>query len=218
MYMKTKKCLECGHRFISHGRNQKYCNPQCWRDAHNKKSLKPKIVHICVICGKQFLTQYSRRKWCSNQCYTLYFKTKQRRKSTPKTAICPVCNNSFIINTGNKTYCSKKCRILINQKRNRILHNLRVRLYSALKGNNKSSSTLKLLDCSIDELWNHLESQFQPGMTRENYGQWHVDHIKPCASFDFSDHEQQKQCFHYTNLQPLWARDNIQKGKKNQIK
>ena len=48
-------------------------------------------------------------------------------------------------------------------------------------------------------------------MTKENYGEWHVDHIKPCASFDLTDPEQQAICFHYTNLQPLWAVDNIKK-------
>ena len=51
-------------------------------------------------------------------------------------------------------------------------------------------------------------------MTRKNYGLWHVDHIKPCFSFDLTDPEQQKICFHYTNLQPLWALENIKKGKK----
>jgi hypothetical protein len=49
-------------------------------------------------------------------------------------------------------------------------------------------------------------------MTRENHGLWHVDHIRPCASFDLTDPEQQAICFHYTNLQPLWAIDNIKKG------
>jgi len=52
-------------------------------------------------------------------------------------------------------------------------------------------------------------------MTWSNYGKgWHIDHIKPCASFDLSNPEQQKICFHYTNLQPLWAIDNIKKGAK----
>ena len=51
-------------------------------------------------------------------------------------------------------------------------------------------------------------------MTQKNYGEWHVDHIKPCASFDLTDPKQQEICFHYTNLQPLWAIDNIKKGSK----
>ena len=49
-------------------------------------------------------------------------------------------------------------------------------------------------------------------MTRENHGECHYDHMRPCASFDLTDPEQQKQCFHYTNLQPLWAKDNPSKS------
>ncbi len=62
----------------------------------------------------------------------------------------------------------------------------------------------------------HLEKQFKEGMTWENHGLygWHIDHIIPCASFDLTDLEQQKKCFHYTNLQPLWAKENLIKGVK----
>jgi len=62
------------------------------------------------------------------------------------------------------------------------------------------------------ELMDYLEKMFTDGMTWDNYGQWHLDHIRPCASFDLSDVEQRKACFHFTNLQPLWAKDNLIKG------
>lgn len=75
------------------------------------------------------------------------------------------------------------------------------------------SQTIKLIGCSIEQLKQHLEKQFKLGMSWFNYGKWHVDHIKPCASFDLTDIEQQKQCFNYTNLQPLWAEENLVKGK-----
>ena len=90
----------------------------------------------------------------------------------------------------------------------------RNRMRFVLKGKSKCKSTIELLGCSAEECWNHLEQQFKPGMTRDNYGLWHVDHITPCASFDLNDSEQQKICFHYTNLQPLWAEDNMKKGAK----
>ena len=76
----------------------------------------------------------------------------------------------------------------------------------------KSASTLELLGCTIEHAREHLEKQFTEGMTWDNHGEWHIDHIIPCASFDLSDPEQQKKCFHYTNLQPLWAKDNLIKG------
>jgi hypothetical protein len=91
---------------------------------------------------------------------------------------------------------------------------MRTRIWFALKRKYKSKSTIKLLGCSIEECWQHLESKFQPGMTKENHGLWHVDHIRPCASFDLTDPEQQKICFHYTNLEPMWAIDNLKKGAK----
>jgi hypothetical protein len=51
-------------------------------------------------------------------------------------------------------------------------------------------------------------------MNWENQGEWHIDHILPCASFDLTKEEEQRKCFHYTNLQPLWAKDNMIKGSK----
>lgn len=94
----------------------------------------------------------------------------------------------------------------------RLVHNLRGRMNHALNGNIKVAKSLELLGCTGEELAKHLQSQFQGGMTLDNHGKWHIDHIKPCSAFDLSDPEQQKQCFHYTNLQPLWAEDNLRKG------
>lgn len=89
---------------------------------------------------------------------------------------------------------------------------LHCRLYMAVA--QKKGKTMELTGCSKYELLEHLGSQFTESMTWENYGQWHIDHIRPCASFDLTDLEQQKICFHWTNLQPLWATDNIKKGSK----
>ena len=66
---------------------------------------------------------------------------------------------------------------------------------------------------SWNELKIYLESKFSNGMTWENMGEWHIDHIKPCYSFDLTDEKQQMECFHFTNLQPLWAKDNLSKNK-----
>ena len=93
-----------------------------------------------------------------------------------------------------------------------ILQRCRKRLYDAVKGCVKSDRTIRLIGCHPDELVTHLEKQFEEGMTWENYGEWHIDHIKPCALFDFTKEEHQRKCFHYSNLQPLWAEDNLSKG------
>jgi len=93
---------------------------------------------------------------------------------------------------------------------------LSVRVRSALKqqGTNKSKKTMELLGCTMDFFREYIASQFTNGMTWENYGRkgWNMDHIKPCASFDLTDIEQQKECFHYSNLQPLWETENIHKS------
>lgn len=103
-----------------------------------------------------------------------------------------------------------------NDENFRIAKLLRNRLCKSLKSQSakKSKRTLELAGCRIDELWKHLEKQFKDGMTRQNQGEWHIDHIKPCSLFDLTDPEQQKECFNYKNLQPLWAIDNIKKGNK----
>jgi hypothetical protein len=77
-------------------------------------------------------------------------------------------------------------------------------------------ATMNLCGCSPDELRKHIENQFSKhtGMSWNNRHMWHIDHILPINSFDITDVEQQQKCFHYTNLQPLWAMDNLLKSDK----
>jgi hypothetical protein len=97
----------------------------------------------------------------------------------------------------------------------RIAKNLRGRINTVLKGHTKSAKTLELLGCTLSEFSVHLESQFRDGMTWENYGSvWHIDHIKPCCCFNLLLVEEQQKCFHHTNLQPLFAKENLQKYNK----
>lgn len=97
----------------------------------------------------------------------------------------------------------------------KLLCSLRHRLWSALSGHGlrKHVSTIELLGASVREVKIHLENKFQPEMSWENYGTyWHIDHITPCAAFNLEDPEQQRVCFHYTNLQPLTREENLRKG------
>ena len=80
----------------------------------------------------------------------------------------------------------------------------------------KCKKTVELVGCSVQELKRHIESQFTRGMSWQKMGMIHLDHKIPLASFDLEDAEQQRLAFHYTNLQPLWARDNLTKGAKMQ--
>jgi hypothetical protein len=96
----------------------------------------------------------------------------------------------------------------------RLRSNLRRRISRAIERGAKAGKTLELLGCSVSDLKKHLEGQFKGGMTWKNYGKWHIDHIHPCVSFDLADPEQQKECFNWRNLQPLWATENLRKSGK----
>jgi hypothetical protein len=74
---------------------------------------------------------------------------------------------------------------------------------------------MKLIGCDINQLKKHLENKFKSGMTWDNYGVWHIDHIKPLCSFDLRDEGEVKKACHYSNLRPLWAEDNIKKAKED---
>ena len=95
----------------------------------------------------------------------------------------------------------------------RIRASMSARMWSALKGK-KDESLFDILSYSFDALKRHIESMFYEGMSWENYGKWHVDHVKPCAAFDLTDKDQFDTCWSLSNLQPLWASDNIKKGAK----
>lgn len=99
----------------------------------------------------------------------------------------------------------------------RIMLALRARARYAVRAHGdgtKAAKTMELIGCSVPHLREHLERQFSDGMSWGNYGDWHIDHIKPCASFDLTKEDQQKACFNYKNLQPLWAEDNMKKGSR----
>jgi hypothetical protein len=76
----------------------------------------------------------------------------------------------------------------------------------------KKKHTMEYLGCSIEKLREHLEKQFTAGMSWENQGIWHVDHVRPCSSFNLATEEEKHKCFHYTNLQPLWGDENMSKN------
>lgn len=88
---------------------------------------------------------------------------------------------------------------------------LRSRVHNVTKGQ-KSAHTMELMGCSVEEFKLYLQAKFTKGMHWNNYGKWHIDHIRPCSSFNLLDPEEQKKCFHYINLQPLWASDNLKKS------
>ena len=179
----------------------------------------------CMTCKKaEYKKYYQGNKEKLLQNYKVYFqKNREKRYATKKIwrkanpekvrNIAKRYHRKRTLNGKNRIYRKNKYH---NDLKFRIRANLSTRLWCALKaqGVKKTTSTMKLCGCSLENLKQHLESQFVDGMSWDNKGEWHIDHIKPCAAFDLTDVEQQKECFHFTNLQPLWALDNMKKGAK----
>lgn len=94
----------------------------------------------------------------------------------------------------------------------RLACNLRNRFKTALRSGYKNGSAVKDLGCSIEEFRLYIASKFTTGMSWDNYGEWHLDHIKPLSSFDLTQRTEILKACHYTNIQPLWRFDNLSKG------
>lgn len=178
---------------------------QCTK-CNKKKSLSEFNNHKISVDGKRHEC-----KNCQKQ-YNKKFRTNNQ-KSIKK------YNRQYYLD--NKQRLVAKAVRYEKQKRKtniefRICQSLRRRLLKAIKGNVKSQGTKKLLGCDPDFLKQYIEKQFTKGMSWDNYGYygWHIDHIKPCSSFDLTDPKEQEKCFHYTNLQPLWAKENLLKSNK----
>lgn len=113
----------------------------------------------------------------------------------------------------NKRRVAKRTR-LNNSKHERIANSMRARLNAAIKKHVDLKKGFSDLGYGKEELCAHLESMFADGMTWENYGLWHIDHIRPCASFDLTNTDDFNECWALSNLQPLWAEDNLRKSAK----
>jgi len=174
---------------------------------------------VCTKCGEgKKLTEFVKSKYgklgVRGECKTCQKKYRDNnREKTKNYWRLYYLKNKIKIDKYNNEYVCMRRKTNIGFK---LTKNLRDRIYIALKKNIKSKKTLELLGCSVEDLKKHLQEQFTDGMTWQNHGLhgWHIDHIKPCASFDLSKEEEQSKCFHYTNLQPLWAEDNWNKGSK----
>jgi len=167
---------------------------------------------------KYYLTH---KKQCSQHAKEYYQKHReellQYQKNYREQYPEKIKNRMKKYNDINREINNKKIQEkLKNNIEFKLTHLLRMRIIKVLKGINKSKSTMKLLGCNIDFFKNYYESKFTEGMTWEKVmnGEIHCDHIRPCASFDLSKSNEQHKCFHYTNLQPLWAEDNLRKGAK----
>jgi hypothetical protein len=165
---------------------------------------------FCKICRKDSnFKQYRKQREKRIEIFKQYARKNKEKLKNRKKAY------------GQK-HKKERNKYLRDRKKNdlnfKILSNLRTRLWRALKAQKakKYLKTIFLIGCSADELKKHLKAKFLNGMSFDNYGagskKWSIDHIIPCSYFNLSDPKQQQQCFHYSNLAPLWNKDNFSKN------
>ncbi len=178
-----------------------------WSDSNNKDGYH----HNCKKCKNQINKDYQKNnKEKIRQTKKEYAKNNRERIGSNRKEW--IKNNLEHHRESNRNYVKNRRNVDPGFK---LLGNLRHRVNLALKENRKSVTTSNLIGCSIDELWNHLESQFKDGMTKTNYGSiWHVDHYIPCNAFVLSKEQEQRRCFNWKNLQPMFAAENMSKGDK----
>lgn len=169
-----------------------------------------KVDALCSNCGIVSIIKCGRYWRCSiakKQELDLYYVNNKDRiltsaKKRKQTPASKEINRSWQrkMKSGNINF--------------RLASGLRVRLYQAIKSEWKTGSAVNDLGCSIIAFKEYIENKFEPGMTWNNWGTWHLDHIVPLSSFDLTDREQFLKAVSYTNMQPLWKCHNLSKGNR----
>lgn len=215
---KIRECAMC-HKILS------------FSAFHNNSRAKSKHCSTCKECLRLKIESKSRRSYidyenkireCS-KCHELLAFKEFHKSSKSKSGVASVCIKCVKIYENTEEVKRIRNNYVRERKSKDIQYKLRIilrgRLGSALKNKVKTGSAVKDLGCSIDYFKEHLENKFYRRETNEmmswdNYGRkgWHIDHFLPLVSFDLTDREQLKRACHYTNLQPLWAEDNMTKG------
>jgi len=210
--MKTKICAKCKKR--------KKVN-----EFYYDKKIKSHLSSYCKTCiindvsvwrelNKKKFKKNTKKRYKNNKGF-YKIKNKQQYEKNKKS----ILKKQRLYRLAHKKEINKYFRNrLKNDKLFKLSSLLRNRIGMALKHNYKTGSTEQLLGCSIEFLKKHLEKQFKEGMNWMNQGkgsngkkEWQIDHIIPCSKFDLTNELEQKKCFNYTNLQPLWAIENWRK-------
>lgn len=190
-------CTRCGNDFQSTGPNSKRCDPCKAEHKREYERVQQRARHIrnaaCIRCGKAFGSDvHAHRKYCLPCGKAVHL------------------DQTLVV--ANRLYHQKH-----KHNPGRRLHNsMAVLIRRGLVKGKGGVPWQSLVGYSLDDLRRHLERQFTKGMTWDNIGKWHVDHIQPRASFTFSDAADPEflACWALTNLQPLWATDNLKKSDK----
>lgn len=185
-------CLKCKYKICSN------CDTIITHESRNGLCERCRIKKDKLKNPQKYKEKY--RKYRLNRTIEQQIRHKQHNKE--------------YIQRNKKRLQEKRKLLLKNDIQYALSHSLRVLINKKIKQEFKINCSVELLGCNIQQLREHLEQQFKPGMNWNNHGVkgWHIDHIKPCFLFDLTDIKQQKICFHYTNLRPLWWYENLKRN------
>ena len=218
-----KKCVYCGEFFISTWSSQKYCSDICCHRENNKRHKKTKQERKCIFCNETFIFASSGQKYCSKKCYTNANREvmKEYRKEYAKKNKDELKIKRDIYRKNNREKINKRDR---EARKNNPMYKLNCSISFGIRNSLKPYNLSKngqhwedLIMNTKEEIMEHLEKLFLPGMSRKNYGKkWHIDHIIPISFFRFTstDDPEFKYCWSLENLQPLWEKDNLEKADK----
>ena len=185
------------------------------------KSVSAKARRLGLLAYPPCAEENNKR---CGRCKTEQPKDSFNKSKNRKDGLHPICKNCGKIARGTDAHKKHKRKYdykYVTQRLKadivfKLKHRLRRRIRACVTQKRNRATFNELLGCTAEECYEHLESLFKEGMTWDNYGLkgWHIDHIIPCASFNLLDLGEQKKCFNYKNLQPLWWWENLSKGDK----
>ena len=186
---------------------------------NKSKKGKNGLASTCKSCSRQYYID--NKEYLSKKAKQYYIENKEEIN---KNSIKYYIKNKENIKERNKQYVLDNRKKINDHRKNRILNDPLFKLSCDIRslinisvkkqGYTKKSKTYNILGCSLKEFKQHLESQFTEGMTWDNQGKWHMDHIYPVSLA--KDEQHLIKLNHYTNFQPLWAIDNFKKLNKIQ--
>lgn len=227
LYSICKICMNC----------KETCDENCKKYNKEYHENKLKITKTCTKCGKELpatieyfhkngkilksdckiCNNIKRKTWhINNREYVI--KENKKRYNKNKHIQYQMhkrwrTENKELANKYARELMAKKCK---NDPKFKLNKNMRTAIWRSLKGNKKGQNWELIVGYTREQLIKHIELKFKLGMNWNNYGEWHIDHERPIASFNYTNIEDQgfKECWALDNLQPLWAIDNIRKGAK----
>ncbi len=195
----------------------KHCSKVTDRSELNSKGWK-----VCQECYKKFQKAYREKNKDRLKAMNKKYREDNKEVIQAQRAEYRYTNKDKLVEQRKASWAKHgkkysanhykyKVKRLKTDVQFKLRETIRSRIAMAIKGKAKRGSAIQLLGCSVEEFKLHIELQFQPGMTWDNWklDGWHIDHIKPIKNFNLEDPKQLAEVCHYTNMRPLWAKDNL---------